>query len=160
MALNHGIGVRIPASQPSPVTKMRTRIIAVLFILAAALAVAAKMSDFHRMKSAVVRLSGETPGPCAFRTKYGIPCLGCGGTHAFHQASRGRLAAAFRAHPAGAMLGLVAWGTIVAGGASFATGRARYLAGAVLGGLVLVALAFVIHGIAWWRALPPGIPHG
>ena len=34
------------------------------------------------------------------------------------------------------------------------------LLGAVLAGLVLVAFAFVIHVIAWWRALPPGILTG
>ena len=139
---------------------MRTRLIAVLLLSLAGLAIGAGMDDFDRVRRGLARLSGEAPQACVFKTRYGVPCLGCGGTHGFHDAVRGRLGTAFLEHPAGAMLGLLAWGTVLAGGVSLLTGRAVYLVGVLLAGFTLVALAFVIHAILWWRALPPGILTG
>ncbi|MGZ6142136.1 MAG: DUF2752 domain-containing protein [Myxococcales bacterium] len=41
---------------------------------------------------------------CPFRAATGLPCLGCGCTHAFHFMIRGQVAAAFASSPLGALL--------------------------------------------------------
>jgi hypothetical protein len=43
---------------------------------------------------------------CPFRAATGMPCPGCGCTHAFHFAVRGQLGAAFSCNPLGALLAL------------------------------------------------------
>ncbi len=137
----------------------RIRVLALVLASSALLALAASFEHFHFLRTRLAWLAGEEATPCAFRLRHGVPCLGCGGTHAFCEATRGHLARAFRAHPAGAMLGLWAWGVALASGASLVTGRGRYLLAAGLAGLLLVAASFVFHAFVWWRALPPGVLH-
>ncbi len=48
------------------------------------------------------------PFACPLRAATGLPCLGCGVTHAFQLAVRGRLAAAFVSSPLGLLLALAA----------------------------------------------------
>src|SRR5438270_11726621 len=55
------------------------------------------------------RWTGEPADVCAFKLRYGVPCLGCGGTHAFSYAARGEIARAFRANLLGASIAVVAW---------------------------------------------------
>ncbi len=43
---------------------------------------------------------------CPFRAATGLPCFGCGCTHAFHFLVRGEFAAALSASPLGALLAL------------------------------------------------------
>lgn len=43
---------------------------------------------------------------CPLRAATGLPCLGCGATHAFQFAVRGRIAAAFLSSPLGTALAL------------------------------------------------------
>jgi Protein of unknown function (DUF2752) len=101
---------------------------------------------------------GGTPAPfvCSFRRQTGQPCLGCGGTEAFSQASRGHWAAAGAANPLGAFAGLGAW---VLAAASLLTltgagaGWLRWAGGLVLG---LLPVAFVVNAVVWWMSLPPG----
>lgn len=45
---------------------------------------------------------------CPFRAATGLPCLGCGFTHAFQFTVRGQLGAAVRASPLGVLLALAA----------------------------------------------------
>ena len=106
---------------------------------------------------AVSRGSG-TPARfvCPFRQQTGQPCLGCGGTEAFGQASRGRWTAAAAANPLGAFAGLAAWGLAAAGLLTLTGAGAGWLrrTGAVI--LVLLPAAFVVNAVVWWMSLPPG----
>ena len=98
----------------------------------------------------------SAPYVCAFRQQTGQPCLGCGGTAAFGEASRGHWTAAAAANPLGAFTGLAAW---VLAGASLLT-----LTGAGAGWLrragaltfALLPVAFVVNAVVWWTSLPPG----
>ncbi len=44
---------------------------------------------------------------CPFRAATGLPCLGCGCTHAFHHFVRGEIGAALASSPLGTLLALV-----------------------------------------------------
>jgi hypothetical protein len=90
------------------------------------------------------------PFVCSYQARTGRPCLGCGGTHAFDHASRGRFAAAVRANPLGAAAGLAAWLLLGVAGLVLVTGRGgwlgRALAAVGLGTPLVVAMSLV----AWW----------
>ena len=58
---------------------------------------------------------------CPVRAATGLPCLGCGATHAFHFVARGHLAQAFLASPLATFVALA--------GAAHATWTALRLAG-------------------------------
>jgi hypothetical protein len=62
---------------------------------------------------------------CPFRAATGIPCLGCGATHAFHFAARGQLVEAFFSSPLATLCALacavhVAWTALRLAGVPFA----------------------------------------
>lgn len=62
---------------------------------------------------------------CPLRITTGIPCLGCGATHAFHFAARGHFALAFCSNPLAALAaiacgGHVAWTALRLAGFPFA----------------------------------------
>ena len=94
---------------------------------------------------------------CAFRQQTGQPCLGCGGTEAFGEASRGHWTAAAAANPLGAFTGLAAW---VPGRREPADpdrrGRGLAAADGSAHVLALLPLAFVVNAVVWWMSLPPG----
>jgi hypothetical protein len=128
------------------------------FVLAFALAaLLAGAPGIDAARAALGRLAGETSLVCAFRARTGADCLGCGGTRAFGHVARGRLAPAFEINTLGAAVGLLTWAAGAAALGSLWTGRGRYLVLwlAALG--VALPVAFAIHVIAWWRALPPGV---
>lgn len=90
------------------------------------------------------------PFVCSYQARTGRPCLGCGGTHAFDHAARGRFAAAARSNPLGAAAGLFTWLLLGVAGAVVLTGRGGWLARAlaVVGlGMPLVVAAGLV---AWW----------
>jgi len=93
---------------------------------------------------------------CEFKARTGHPCLGCGGTEAFEDVSRGRLAAAAVANPLGAFAGLAAWGLALASALTLLGAGAGWLRGAGTLVLVLVPPAFVVNAVIWWMSLPPG----
>jgi len=101
-------------------------------------------------------MTGARRDVCAFKAKYGVGCIGCGGTHAFLHASHGRMREAFRANLLGAMLGLTTWLGLLASALSGITNRGRYLIGAVALSLVVLPITIVVHTVLWWRTLPPG----
>jgi uncharacterized protein DUF2752 len=93
--------------------------------------------------------SDAGPFVCSYQARTGRPCPGCGGTHAFDHASRGRFGAAVRANPLGAAAGLSAWLLLAVAGLVVVTGRGGWLgrALAVVGlGLPLVVAASLV---AW-----------
>ena len=55
------------------------------------------------------------PPPCTFRTLTGIPCVSCGGTHAFQALSRGQIVKALHFNPLAttAVFGVAAWLLII-----------------------------------------------
>jgi hypothetical protein len=93
---------------------------------------------------------------CPFRQQTGQPCLGCGGTEAFGDASRGRWRAAAIASPLGAFAGLAAWGLAAASLLTLTGAGAGWLrrTGALI--LVLLPAAFMVNAVVWWMSLPPG----
>jgi len=139
-----------PVRQPAAV---RTLAAVVLVIVAATLWRGDTTLD--RVRFGLARLSGE-PAGCPFRARYGIDCIGCGGTRAFKCVSRGRLGAAFRFNRWGALVGLMTWATAAAAALSLLTGRVRYLALTVCAAAVIIPIGLVVHSVLWWRALPPG----
>ena len=118
---------------------------------------AAGLDGLRKLES---HFTGDPWDVCAFKARYGVGCLGCGGTHAFRYAARGRMAAALQANRLGAVLGGLTW--VIALGAllSTLTGRARYLVAALAAGLVVMPFTLVAHGWLWWRGLPPGLHFG
>jgi hypothetical protein len=100
-------------------------------------------------------ITGDAADVCAFRVRYGIDCLGCGGTRAFAAAARGRFGAAFAFNRLGAMVGVVTWGLLLGAGASWLSRQARYLWTAVALAVALLGVTIVAHGVLWWRSLPP-----
>jgi Protein of unknown function (DUF2752) len=164
MALNHGIGVRIPVSQPilksnptrDPPAPLPVRRIAALVLAGCLLLLLGGSRGLDTLRSISARLSGESSVECSFRARYGFDCLGCGGTRAFDRAAHGQLGAAFRFNRLGAMVGVATWLTALGAAVSLLSGRARYLAVAAVAALILLSGAMAVHGVLWWRALPPG----
>jgi hypothetical protein len=99
---------------------------------------------------------GRTVTVCSFRTRTGLPCLGCGGTRALARMSRGDWRGALAANPLGAYAGAGLWLLVAGGAAAAASGRWTFV-GAPLALLAALApMAFVWNAVAWWLALPPG----
>ena len=101
-----------------------------------------------------------TPAPyvCAYRARTGRPCVGCGGTHAFDHAARGRFGAAMAANPLGAAVGLGAWLLLGLAAVVVATGRRRILGAAYLSLSVGLTLATVASLGAWWLSMRGSAP--
>ena len=82
--------------------------------------------------------------------------MGCFGTRAFADATRGRIGRAFRRNVLGAFVGLSAWLLALASALTLATGWRR----PVLWSWVLVTalspVAVLVRAITWWSALPAG----
>jgi hypothetical protein len=100
--------------------------------------------------------SGE-PDVCPFRARHGVDCLGCGGTRAFADAARGRLAAGFARNAVGAMTALGAWALVLAALLSLARSRLAPVGWTLAVGAAVLTVTFLAHAFAWWRALPPKI---
>ena len=105
----------------------------------------------------VLRAVSGHPDVCGFRARYGVDCLGCGGTRAFGEVARGRIPAGFERNPIGAMTALLLWGAVPAASWAWATRRARPLAVWLFVAVPALAATLVVHGVRWWRALPPGL---
>jgi hypothetical protein len=125
---------------------------AALVLVLAAAALAGGAGAMDRLRA----WSGE-PDLCPFRARHGVDCLGCGGTRAFADVARGRIAAGFARNPVGAMSAALAWTTALAAAVSLARGRLATVAWTLAAGTALLAVTFAWHAVAWWRALPPGI---
>jgi len=106
-----------------------------------------------------VRADKSSPAAelCPFRARYGVDCLGCGGTRAFAETARGHVADGFRRNPIGAVSGLLIWAAVVAALATLATGRVRPLAAWLVVALPLLTVTVAARALLWWRALPPGL---
>lgn len=117
---------------------------------------AGSLQAAQRMEA--VSLGGRAPAPyvCSFRRQTGQPCLGCGGTEAFGDASRGRWSAAAAANPLGAFAGLAAWALAAASVLTLTGAGVGWLrrTGTVL--LILLPVAFMVNAVVWWMSLPPG----
>ena len=96
------------------------------------------------------------PYVCAFRQQTGQPCLGCGGTAAFGEASRGHWTAAAAANPLGAFTGLAAWVLAAASLLTLTGAGAGWLRRAGALTFALLPVAFVVNAVVWWMSLPPG----
>ena len=101
--------------------------------------------------------TGERVGPvCPFRARTGLPCMGCGGTHAFHAATRGRLSEAVRTSPLGAFAGLATWFLSLGLVTTVLSGRPRVLFWVFLIVVALAPVALIWNGVHWWLSLPVG----
>jgi len=128
------------------------------FVLSVALAaLAAGAPGLDTLRAGVGRLAGDASTKCAFRARTGLDCLGCGGTRAFGHVARGRIGAAFRSNILGAAVGLLTWAAALGAASSLWTRRSRYLMiwGAATG--LLLPVAFAVHAVLWWHALPAGM---
>jgi hypothetical protein len=92
---------------------------------------------------------------CPYKAKTGMPCLGCGGTHAFGAMARGDVRGAIRANPLGAASAGMLWILAAAACLALAAGTRRPLAIGALIVLVAAPAAFVWNAAVWWRSLPP-----
>lgn len=100
--------------------------------------------------------SEAAPFVCTYQARTGRPCVGCGGTHAFDHAARGRLRAAARTNPLGALAGLAVWVLLGTAGLVLVTGRGSWLGGALAAvglGAPLVTAAAVV---SWWLSTRGG----
>jgi hypothetical protein len=97
-------------------------------------------------------LRALAPPVCSFKARTGLPCVGCGGTHALALAARGDVAGALRSNPLGAWAGACLWGVAAAALASLATGSRRYVLRALAAGAALSVVALLAGSIAWWSA--------
>jgi hypothetical protein len=99
----------------------------------------------------------SAPAVCPFKAATGLPCVGCGGTHAFARAARGDLVAALGLNPLGAWAGLAAWIVGLGAAAALVSGRGRWLA-VPLGTVVTASPVIVlVCAIRWWMSLPAGL---
>jgi len=94
---------------------------------------------------------------CPFRARYGVDCLGCGGTRAFVETAHGHVAEGFRRNPIGAVSGLIIWAAVLAALAALATDRTRPLLAWLVVALPLLTVTVAARALLWWRALPPGL---
>ena len=134
-----------------PASSAVARRTAAAVLVLAALALAGGAPALDRLRA----WSGQ-PDVCEFRARNGFDCLGCGGTRAFADAARGRLAAGFRRNPIGAMTAVVSWMAAAAALVALARGRLAPLGAALAGGTLLLGATFVTHAAWWWHALPAG----
>jgi hypothetical protein len=86
----------------------------VLFVIGAPVVTAAVVVSPEAIERGEVGLGG----PCPYRARHGVGCISCGLTRGLAAAGSGRLALAWRYHPAAVPLFLLACG---ATGASLAT---------------------------------------
>ncbi len=103
----------------------------------------------------------RVPLVCSFRAATGVPCVGCGGTHAFERAAHGDFAGAARLNLLGAWAGLAAWLLAAVSCHALLTGRGRPLGLLVLAVTTLSPVLLVWSAVRWWAALPAGFvfPH-
>lgn len=134
---------------PSPALARRMALLVVV-LAAGALAGGAGVLD---------QLSAWAGNPvtCAFRARHGLDCVGCGGTRAFGDVSRGRVRAGFTRNPIGAMAAGAAWAAFAAGVVALKRGRVAPMGWTLAAAAALLALTFVWHLVRWWHALPPGL---
>lgn len=89
------------------------------------------------------------PVVCSFRAHTGMPCLGCGGTHALELTSRGKILAAMAINPLGAWAGLVLWGGILLAVPTLVSGRwSSWLP--ILATLVASGALAFLSALVWW----------
>jgi hypothetical protein len=117
---------------------------------------AGSLQAAQRIEAASAGRPAAAPYVCSFRRQTGQPCLGCGGTEAFGDASRGRWSAAAAANPLGAFAGLAAWALAAASLLTLTGAGAGWLRWT--GTLVFASLplAFLVNAVVWWMSLPPG----
>ena len=87
-------------------------------------------------------------GACAYRIRWGRPCVGCGGTHAFRRAVAGDLTGAARLNVLGAFAGVASWLMVIGGIVGAVTGRLRPV---IAAGLVVAVMTPVVAAAAWIR---------
>jgi uncharacterized protein DUF2752 len=117
---------------------------------------AGSLQAAQRLEAVSVGRGAPAPYVCSFRRQTGQPCLGCGGTEAFGDASRGRWSAAAAANPLGAFAGLGAWALAAASLLTLTGAGVGWLrrTGVVLA--ILLPVAFMVNAVVWWMSLPPG----
>lgn len=148
MASAEGRAVRRPQD---PLRRARALRLASGFVLAASL------SGLLAGAPSLERL-GELQGTraCSFRSRTGLPCMGCGGTHALALAARGDVPGALAANPLGAWAGLAAWLLVLGAGASALTARRAFLGAALVVVALVTPVAFLWNAVSWWMSLPAG----
>ena len=101
-------------------------------------------------------LGAAHPGVCSYRQRTGLPCMGCGGTHAFGRMVSGDVTGAVASNPLGAWAGLAVWLLVPGGAAAAAAGRLGPLVATLVGLLASFPLAFAWNALVWWTSLPAG----
>ena len=125
---------------------------AVFLMVASLLTLAAGATAMDALRA----LAGD-PGTCGFRARFGLDCLGCGGTRAFDDVARGRLSTGFERNPIGAMSGVAVWATLLAAASSWWRRRWEPIVAVLIASTLALAVTVAVHGVRWWRALPPGL---
>jgi len=97
------------------------------------------------------------PEVCPFKAATGLPCVGCGGTHAFARAARGHLVAALGLNPLGAWAGLATWVVGLGALASLVSGRGRWLTVTLVTVVTASPVVVLVCAIRWWMSLPAGL---
>lgn len=93
-------------------------------------------------------------GECSYKARTGLPCMGCGGTHALARMAHGDLSGAVAANPLGAFVGLAAWLLVLASGASAVSGRGSVLRVVFAAVAFASPVAFLWNAVSWWLSLP------
>jgi hypothetical protein len=110
---------------------------------------------FEGLRKASEWATGQSlPRVCSFRAQTGFPCMGCFGTRAFEEATRGHVGHAVHLNPLGAFVGLAAWLLGLASAVTLLTAwRLPFLWawGLAVG---LSPLVLLWRAVTWWSALP------
>lgn len=102
------------------------------------------------------RWEGRPADPivCSFRARTGVPCLGCGGTHALGSMARGRVLEALQQNPLGAWAGLVLWGLAFVAMSVLLTGRWPAWKPLTVTLITSTTVVFLVTLVLWWHRLP------
>ena len=136
--------------------------LALFVFLACATLVSLGPRTFALLHAANTWAAGDRAAPdvCSFRARTGLPCVGCGGTHAFVLGVRGAFPSAVRANALGAFVAAAVWALALGGAVTLVTGRVGALKVPLLTTVVLLPVVFVATFVAWWWSLPPGALFG
>jgi hypothetical protein len=145
-----------PGSLSGAMSAWRGLALAVFLACGATVALGPRTLEIVHALNAWSMGTRSAPDVCSFRARTGLPCVGCGGTHAFALGVRGAFPDAVRANPLGAFVAAAAWILWLGAGVTLVSGRVAALKVPLLTTALLLPVVFVGTFVWWWWALPPG----